>query len=647
MSVPRPVRVLLLEDSDVDADLVGHRLRAGGLDAAIDRCDDEAGFRAALARGPDVVLADYSLPGFGGEAALRIVREADADLPFVFVTGVLGEETAVEMVRAGATDYVLKQRLARLPAAILRALEAAAERRSRREAERALRELEGWHDALVGGLREHAVIGLDPQGRIQSWNAAAGSIFGWSLDEVAGRHGELLFCGPPDARRRDACAELELARATGSASDDRWFARRDGSRLFGAGVTSAIRDGSGRLIGFSKIVRDATQARLDAQALRLAKERAETASRAKDRFIATLSHELRTPLAPVPFALRLIERGGPLTDAQRRALDTIARNVAVEIRLIDDLLDLSGIIHGKLQVERRPTDLREPVAAAVAICRPAAREAGATLVPRLADAPCWVDGDGARLQQVAWNLVRNAIAHDPGGTIDIGVGPAADGAVALTVRDRGRGIAPVDAERIFAAFEQAEGADPRPARGLGLGLAIARAIVEAHGGTLACESGGPGTGATFTATLPRVEPPPAADARADPGAVARLRPGREVLVIEDHADTLDILVSALDGSGWSVVVARTFADAVARLDGLREPALVSDLGLLDGSGHDVVRRFRERHAGPAIAVSGYGSEADVAASLDAGFDAHLVKPIDPDRLERLLAELDAARGAPG
>ena len=114
MSVPRPVRVLLLEDSDVDADLVGHRLRAGGLDAAIDRCDDEAGFRAALARGPDVVLADYSLPGFGGEAALRIVREADADLPFVFVTGVLGEETAVEMVRAGATDYVLKQRLARL-----------------------------------------------------------------------------------------------------------------------------------------------------------------------------------------------------------------------------------------------------------------------------------------------------------------------------------------------------------------------------------------------------------------------------------------------------------------------------------------------------------------------------------------------------
>ncbi|HMS81373.1 MAG TPA: response regulator, partial [Burkholderiaceae bacterium] len=150
--------------------------------------------------------------------------------------------------------------------------------------------------------------------------------------------------------------------------------------------------------------------------------------------------------------------------------------------------------------------------------------------------------------------------------------------------------------------------------------------------------------ATFTATLPRVEPPPAADARADPGAVARLRPGREVLVVEDHADTLDMLVSALDGSGWSVVVARTFADAVARLDGLREPALVSDLGLLDGSGHDVVRRFRERHAGPAIAVSGYGTEADVAASLAAGFDAHLVKPIDPDRLERLLGELDAKRG---
>jgi len=375
-----------------------------------------------------------------------------------------------------------------------------------------------------------------------------------------------------------------------------------------------------------------------------AMERAEEANRAKDEFLAVLSHELRTPLSPVLSGISILQSDSALGQRARSILGVLRRNVELEARLIDDLLDVTRIVRGKLTLDSEPRELATIIDRAVEVCRPEIEAKRLRLGVDHGEGPHVVEADAARLQQVFWNLLKNAIKFTPeGGRVDVS-SRSEEGHVRVEVRDSGIGIAPEARARIFEAFTQAESSMTRRFGGLGLGLAISKALVELHGGRIDVRSEGENRGATFAVRLPIVAPGTHArpvaggDAPAGPAAVRRrLR----VLLVEDHEDTAEMIASVLAMEGHEV---RTAGDAPTALGILDRDGpfdlLISDLGLPGESGLQLMRALRARGDGLAgIALSGYGQETDIESSLAAGFAAHLVKPAEPrvllDAMERV------------
>ena len=361
-----------------------------------------------------------------------------------------------------------------------------------------------------------------------------------------------------------------------------------------------------------------------------------TANAAKDEFLAILSHELRTPLTPVLLTASLMESHPLLPAELRDDVATIRRNVELESRLISDLLDLTRISKGKLQLDVQDVDLHALVRAAVDICQ---REASANLRVELRAARHTVRGDGTRLQQVFWNLVSNAIKFTgPDGTITVRSSDGGEdgdaGIVRVEVADTGRGIDAAVLPKLFNAFEQGGSRTAREQAGLGLGLAITRKLAEAHGGTVKAHSDGRGRGATFVVELPTVAEPasPKPPEDSDPPGRGASR-ALSVLLVEDHEPTRDVLTRLLRHSGHTVTGASSLASARAAARGQKFDLLLSDLGLPDGSGLELMRELRDDYGGRAIALTGYGMETDVRASRDAGFAEHLTKPIDVAALE--------------
>jgi len=386
----------------------------------------------------------------------------------------------------------------------------------RRHTEQALRESEERLRLVVENAREYAILTMDLKRRITGWNIGAESLTGWIADEVIGQSADLIFieddrvAGAPQREAAQALAE-------GRASDERWHRRKNGTRFWGSGVMMAMRDGeSDTAIGLLKIFRDQTQARAAEQALeisraelvqalvdnRKARAEAEAASHAKDRFLAILSHELRTPLTPVVMALHALERNAELPPSLRGTVDLIRRNVRAEVALIDDLLDVTRISSGKLELARAQTDMHEVVHAAFDICAGdfAAKRQRVELA--LHATRHVVPGDPARLQQVIWNLLKNAAKFTPeGGEIRVVSSNVGDRFV-LIVADTGIGIAGEALPSIFDAFAQEGPWVTSEFGGLGLGLAIAKATIDAHHGSLVAASAGRNQGATFTVELP-------------------------------------------------------------------------------------------------------------------------------------------------
>jgi PAS domain S-box-containing protein len=363
---------------------------------------------------------------------------------------------------------------------------------------------------------------------------------------------------------------------------------------------------------------------------------AEEASQAKDQFLATLSHELRTPLMPVLTAISLLARDRTLSERARGYVDVLRRNVELESRLIDDLLDLNRIARGKVQLDRRPVELRTIIERAIEVCRPDIDAKRVHFGVDFGPLPYLINADAARLQQVFWNLLKNSIKFTPnGGCVGVRCRPD-DDQVVIEIEDSGIGIDPAALGHIFEAFAQAEPSIPRQFGGLGLGLAISKTLVEMHGGTIEAHSEGRDCGATFMVRLPRISadaPDPSekhgfvSDQLEHPGAPLR------ILLVEDHGDTADMLVNVLELEGHQVEAAGDVATALKLGTQGRFDLLVSDLGLPDGSGLDLMRELRSRgHALPGIALSGYGQETDIQQSRAAGFHAHVVKPVDPERL---------------
>ena len=378
-------------------------------------------------------------------------------------------------------------------------------------------------------------------------------------------------------------------------------------------------------------------------------ERMAAMNEAKDRFLATLSHELRTPLTPVLAVISSLEASGRLPAKLRGEIAMVRRNIELEARLIDDLLDVTRISRGKLELQCQEVDLRQVLEHAIRTsCGEEVAAGRLRVIEELADGQrLWADAP--RLTQVFWNLLCNAVKFTPeGGTIRVRSWMDEPGWLAVEISDTGIGIDPELLPRIFDAFEQGETrAMTRFGTGLGLGLAISRAIVEYHGGTVEAHSEGLGSGATFRVRLPLVPVPAgAADAAREPSrAAAEALRALRILLVEDHADTAEAVAELLRLLGHEVTVALTLAAGLAAAEEIhsRGPCgidlVVSDLGLPDGSGLDLMRELAARYGLKGIALSGYGMEEDLRRSREAGFERHLTKPINFQALQAVLREV--------
>ncbi len=371
---------------------------------------------------------------------------------------------------------------------------------------------------------------------------------------------------------------------------------------------------------------------------------AEAANQAKDHFLATLSHELRTPLTPVLAMVSGLERDERLPEDVHGHLAMMRRNLELEARLIDDMLDLTRVSRGKLELRREPADLVQILEHALQTLDREVMAKRLRIGTELSSEDCFLMADPPRLTQVFWNLLHNAAKFTPeGGTIAVRMRRNEEGCV-VEVADSGMGIEAEALEHIFDAFDQGRPGMARRFGGLGLGLAISKAIVEMHGGSLTASSGGRNQGATFTVRLPASVVPASAFAQAAPSPQPRGAGSGSphLLLVEDHADTAEAMAELLQSLGYRVTTAATVAaglEAAARAD--RDGGIdlvVSDLGLPDGSGLDLMRLLSNRYGLRGIALSGYGMEDDLQKSREAGFEKHVTKPVSLQTLQAVLQE---------
>ncbi len=377
------------------------------------------------------------------------------------------------------------------------------------------------------------------------------------------------------------------------------------------------------------------------QSAQKARAESDRANRAKDSFLAMLSHELRTPLTPVLTSVVALEQSDDLPDEMRASLQMIRRNVELEARLIDDLLDLTRISKGKVQLNLEKADAHLFLRSALEICEADIEKKKLTLRTDFAAKKASLDADPARLQQIFWNLIKNAVKFTPeGGRLEIRT-ENRDGTLRVEVSDTGIGIDKETLPKIFNAFEQGERTQ---FGGLGLGLAISKALVETHHGRLIAQSEGRNKGATFTAVFPLAEASTDAKRDATPSPPVAHKPMR-VLLVEDHEDTNRSLTQLLRRRGYHVQPAHTVQAALEAAAQETFDVLVSDIGLPDGTGIDLMEKLKNDHAIFGIALTGFGMEDDLRKSQEVGFNHHLVKPVDLNRLDALIQQADAQPAA--
>ena len=521
-----------------------------------------------------------------------------------------------------------------------------------------LRQSEDWLVKTLESIGD-GVIATDGRGRVRLMNPIARSLTGWTQEQAVGRPVEEVFHIVNEATRQPAENPVTRASAEGivlGLANHTTLISRDGTETPIDDSAAPIKDRDGRVVGVVMVFRGiAERRRHEVEVERLlasereARSEAEHANRAKDHFLAILSHELRTPLNPILLAATAMLERPPAPDELRPALEMIRQNVNLQARLIDDLLDVMRVVRGKMPLQWEVADAHALIGRAVEVCRSEVEGKGIRLETDLAAGHHHVNADMERLQQVLWNLLRNAVKFTPaGGTVTIRTrnegdsNPQGDNLV-IEVADTGIGIEPDALSRIFDPFQQGETTITRKYGGLGLGLAIGRGIVEAHGGTLDAESDGTGRGATFRVALGSLpEPDVARDGRGHSHAPAPPPdPGRlNILLVEDDPTTLRLLARLLRGMGHEVEPADTLARAseVAEADGF--DLIISDVGLPDGTGLELMRAITARRGRvPSIALTGYGMEEDIVRSREAGFSAHLTKPIDFMKLEEMIRQV--------
>jgi PAS domain S-box-containing protein len=501
----------------------------------------------------------------------------------------------------------------------------------RREHEERLRRSEERFRLLVEGVQDYAIYMLDVEGRITSWNAGAQRITGFLADEVIGRHFE-IFHKPEALAAGDPAEELRTALLYRRSHRSGWRLRKDGARFWADIVTTSLRDAQGELRGYAQVMRDMSE--------RKRMEELEEQGRRVNEFLAMLAHELRNPLAPIRNALGIMAVSRETSPQIAWCREVIERQTNHLTRLVDDLLDMSRITRGKMQINGVPMDLNSAVERAVEAARPVVDQRRHRIEVRLPPEASPVTGDITRLTQVFLNLINNAAKYTPeGGRIEIEVRCELEDCF-VRVTDNGLGIPPDLLERVFDLFAQGERTLDRSEGGLGIGLTLAKRIVLLHGGTITAESEGPGKGSTFTVRLPRLRLEVRPDAPKDRGAAfppsARKR---SILVVDDNADAAASVAMFLRMLGHDVDIESDGNAALKRIIASPPEIVLLDIGLPGLDGYEVARRVRERPEGQGIrlyAMTGYGQEEDRKRAIASGFDAHLVKPVPPAELLQLI-----------
>jgi PAS domain S-box-containing protein len=493
----------------------------------------------------------------------------------------------------------------------------------RRAHEEALRESEQRFRLMLEGVKDYAIFMLSPDGLIESWNSGAQLIKGYSASEVIGRHFS-LFYRPEDLQAGKPEAELKTALQQGRAEEEGWRVRKDGSVFWANVVIAPVYDADRQLRGFAKVTRDMTERR------RLSE--LEKSSKRMSEFLAMLAHELRNPLAPIRNAITILQLEPSPSPLVRSSRDMIDRQLTHMTRLVDDLLDVGRLTTGKIRFKAEQVSYNQVVARSIEAVRPlldARRHRLTTDIP--ATSPL-VQGDATRLAQVLQNLLVNAAKYTPeAGLIELKVWQ--EGTQLYTsVRDNGLGLSSQALSQIFELFSQGDAQTAARESGLGIGLTLARSLVEMHGGALHAESEGPGRGSTFTFFLPNAQ-------MGTHGADDEDGPGAAILVVDDNRDAANSLAEILRLMDCQVKVAY---DGPAALEIFRQQApqaVLLDLGMPGMNGYEVLAALRALHGGEQVtvaALTGFGTDEDKNRALAAGFDEHLTKPLDFGALQAFL-----------
>ena len=488
-----------------------------------------------------------------------------------------------------------------------------------------------------------AIISQSTDGVIQSWNAAADRMFGFSASEAVGRHISVLI--PPERAGEEDRIMNRLRVGDAIEHFDTVRVRKDGKRIQVSLTISPVRDADGRMVGASKIVRDISERKkLEDDLRQLAVELSEAHAR-KDEFLATLAHELRNPLAPIRNGLQVLRLGG---DGQAAGVEQtrimMERQLGQLVRLVDDLMDVSRITRGNMELRKERVSLASVIHSAIETSTPIMDERGHHLTLTLPAEPIVVDADITRLAQVFANLLNNAAKYmDRGGEIFLSAEQEGD-EVVVTVKDQGIGIASDQINRIFQMFTQVDGSLEKAQGGLGIGLTLVRRLTEMHGGTIVAQSEGIGKGSQFVVRLPIVaeaSPARAASSPESPAPKSDLR----ILIVDDNRDGADSLAMMLEVMGNETRIAYDGQEGVDVARVWRPDLILLDIGLPKLNGYEACRRIRAQPGGEGaviIAVTGWGQEEDRRRSKEAGFDHHLVKPVDPVTLTKLLLDLNLA-----
>jgi PAS domain S-box-containing protein len=524
----------------------------------------------------------------------------------------------------------------------------------RRKAEEQIRQSAEIFQLLVSSVRDYAIFMLDPDGNVASWNTGAQKIKGYLPEEIIGKHFSTFYT-EEDLRNRKPERELEIAREQGSVEDEGWRVRKDGTRFWAIVVITAVYDSHGTLRGFAKVTRDITdrkqaeetqralyeqrEARLQAEEERRRAEASyrvsQEANRAKDEFLMTLSHELRTPMTAILGWSRMLPAMSPDDPLFREAIASIAGGAQLQARLIDDILDVSRIVSGKLRLAPETIEVAHVIMNAVDAVAPTVAAKDITMTTSLAPALGSMVADATRLQQVIWNLLANAVKFTPRhGSVTVSARRTSS-QMEISVSDTGEGIDPQFLPHIFEPFRQAESPQTRIHGGLGLGLSIVRYIAEAHGGTVAAKSEGRGKGSTFTVTLPVMAVNANTSAVRNPFGDTfmhrdRLR-GLDIVLVDDEPESRKVVTAVLRAAGANVISLDSAGAALTAIDQNRPHLVITDIAMPEMDGYTFTRTLRAREYGPQLkvaALSAFPARHDQAS----GFDAYLSKPIDPFHL---------------